>query len=315
MRVLVTGGAGFIGSHTVDALVRDGHQVAVLDDPSTGRREYVSSAVATAFADVGSAEAQAFVASFRPSAVVHLAARISVRDSLSEPVVDARTNVLGTLVLLEACRKAGTSYVLFASSGAIYGTAKSFPIAEDEAAEPLSPYGCAKRAVEMYLGYYQRVQGLRWCSLRYANVYGPRQDPHGEAGVVAIFANRCLAGAPLKINGDGSQRRDYVYVEDVAAANLACLTAHTEGIYNVGTGEETSVTTVADRLLALSGSRAGVVLGPAVAGDPERSSLDATSLALATGWGPRTSLVDGLGKTWEWFRSQAARAERGSELR
>jgi UDP-glucose 4-epimerase len=304
MRVLITGGAGFIGSHTTDVLARAGHEVAVLDDLSTGRPENVCSAAVTVFADVGSMEAKAFVARFRPSALVHMAASISVRDSVADPVADARTNVLGTLALLEACRKAGTSYVLFASTGgAMYGTAKSFPIAEDAAAEPLSPYACAKRTVETYLGYYERVHGLHWCALRYANVYGPRQAPSGEAGVVARFAKRCLAGEPLMINGDGSQTRDYVYVEDVAAANLACLTACTEGIYNVGTGQETSVSAMADRMLMLSGSRGGVIHGPDIAGDAARSCLDATALSLVTGWRPRTSLEVGLAQTWAWFSS------------
>jgi len=304
MRILVTGGAGFIGSHTAEALLRAGHEVAMIDDLSTGKRANVPAGAETLITDIASHEARLLVARFRPEALLHLAAKVSVRASIDDPGLDARTNVLGSLALLEACRRAGTAYALFASTGgAMYGTARTFPIAETAPAEPASPYGCAKLAVEGYLGYYRRVHGLRTCVLRYANVYGPRQDPHGEAGVVAIFAQRCRAGEPLHIHGDGSQTRDYVHVDDVVAANLACLGARMEGVFNVGTGQETSVATLAAGLLALSGSRGGVRHGPERAGDVARSCLDAALLSRATGWRPRLGIRDGLASTWAWFRS------------
>ena len=305
MRVLVTGGAGFIGSHTVDALLAAGHQVGVIDDLSTGKRENVPAAAEAVYADLSSPEAAAFVVRFRPEAALHLAAKVSVRTSIEDPVHDARTNVLGTLALLEACRQAGTRALVFASTGgAMYGTARTFPIPETTPTEPESPYGCAKLAAEGYLGMYRRVHGMTTCALRYANVYGPRQDPHGEAGVVAIFALRCRAGEPLLIHGDGSQTRDYVHVSDVVAANLAALKAGLEGAYNVGTGVESDVSTVARHLLALSGNKAGVRHGPERKGDIPRSALDATRLRAATGWAPRLSLAEGLAQTWAWFRER-----------
>ncbi len=306
MRVLVTGGAGFIGSHTADALLAEGHEVAVIDDLSTGKTENVPVAAQRELSDLGSEAATRFVARFRPEAVLHLAAKVSVRTSIEDPVHDARTNVLGSLALFEACRKAGTRYLLFASTGgAMYGTARTFPIPETAAEEPESPYGCAKRAVEGYLGYYRRVHGLATCVLRFANVYGPRQDPHGEAGVVAIFAQRCRAGEPLLIHGDGSQTRDYVHVSDVVAAILACLKAGLEGIFNVGTGLESDVSTLARHLLELSGSQAGVRHGPERKGDIPRSALDATRLRSAVAWKPQRSLAAGLAETWSWFRARA----------
>jgi UDP-glucose 4-epimerase len=299
----VTGGAGFIGSHLVDGLLANGHEVAVVDDLSTGRKANVAAAAVTRYVDLASEEAARFVASWKPARVFHLAAQVSLRDSVVDPIRDARTNVLGSIALLESLVKLPGSRLVFASTGGgIYGDTDRYPTPESCPVGPLSPYGCAKRAVEEYLGYYRKVRGLRSCSLRFANVYGPRQDPAGEAGVVAIFSGRAVAGRPLRINGDGSQTRDYVYVGDVAQACLLAADREIEGIFNVGTGVETSVTDLAREIRRLASSQVPVEHGPAVAGDAARSCLDASRLESAAGWRPRTSLADGLSRTVDWFR-------------
>jgi UDP-glucose 4-epimerase len=304
MKVVVTGGAGFIGSNIADAFVARGDEVLVIDDLSTGREANIPGAAKLERHDVRSPEASRALVAFRPDVLCHHAAQLDVRVSVGDPCHDADVNVVGSLRLLEACREAGTRRVLFASTGgAIYGEQDVFPCDETHATRPISPYGCAKLAVEHYLYYYAAVHGFRTTSLRYANVYGPRQSPHGEAGVVAIFARKLLSGVVPVINGDGAQTRDFVYVGDVVRANVLALEKELSGSYNVGTGVETSVTTLYDSIRRATGSTAAPKHAPAKLGEQMRSSLDATQLERATGFRPRTELDEGIRATVEYFRT------------
>ncbi len=308
MRALVTGGAGFIGSNLADALIAAGHQVAVLDDLSRGRRSQVPEGAHFVEADVND-DLTTVVSTIRPEVVFHHAAQIDVRRSVSEPLVDTRINVLGMVNLLQACAGSGVRRVVFASSGgAIYGDTALVPTAEDHPLRPASPYGAAKAAAELYGGVYAQLTGLEFVALRYANVYGPRQDPHGEAGVVAIFSRQLLQDQVVTINGDGTQTRDYVYVGDVVTANLEAITAP-PGTYNVGTGVETDVNELYRRLEAVAGITAPALHGPAKAGEQQRSCLDPSRAASALGWRPRTSLDAGLQATVGYFREMLSSSE------
>jgi UDP-glucose 4-epimerase len=308
MRILVTGGAGFIGSHIVDAYIEAGHTVTVVDDLSTGHRDQVHPQAHFYQADVTKADELArIVAAEQPDVVSHQAAQKSVRLSVEDPAADANINILGTLHLLELCRRSGVQHVLFASTGgAIYGDADRIPTPEETPAWPISPYGIAKLTVEHYLYYYQHQYGLTYTALRYANVYGPRQDPHGEAGVVAIFAERLLSGQTAVIYGDGSQTRDYVYVGDVAAANLRALQTRAAGAYNVGTGVETTVNALYAALAEAMGVSRPPQYAPARPGEQGRSALDARRAADTLDWRPRVSLADGLRRTVDHFRRKTA---------
>ncbi len=305
MRVLVTGGAGFIGSNVVDALVDAGHQVRVLDDLSSGKASNVRAGVELSKVDLRDGVAvERVVAEFRPEAVSHQAAQTSVAVSVREPVADAEANVLGSIHLFEACVKHGVARVVFASTGgAIYGEVPEGRRAEvGWREEPLSPYACSKLAVERYLGFYRREHGLNGVILRYANVYGPRQDPHGEAGVVAIFAQRLLAGESLRVNarreaGDAGCVRDYVFVQDVVRANMAALEGRISGTHNVATGVETTTRQIADALAAALGVTPELGFGPRRPGDLERSVL-LPSAEL----GPWTDFDAGIAATAAWFR-------------
>jgi UDP-glucose 4-epimerase len=304
MRILVTGGAGFIGSHIVDAYIEAGHSVAVVDDLSTGHRDQVHPQARFYPADVTKADELArIVAAEKPDVVSHQAAQKSVRLSVEDPAADANINILGTLHLLELCRRSGVQHVLFASTGgAIYGDADPIPTPEETPAWPISPYGIAKLTVEHYLYYYQHQYGLTYTALRYANVYGPRQDPHGEAGVVAIFVERLLSGQTAVIYGDGTQTRDYVYVGDVAAANLRALETRAAGAYNVGTGVETTVNELYAALADAMGVSRPPQYAPPRPGEQRRSALDARRAAGTLDWRPRVSLADGLRSTVGHFR-------------
>ena len=302
MRVLLTGGAGFIGSHVADSLLQRGHDVAVLDDLSSGKRENVPEGAALHEADIRSGCAGVF-RSFRPDALCHLAAQMDVRRSVREPDFDADVNVLGTLRLLQACVEHGVGRVVFASTGgAIYGEQSEFPAREEHPEYPVSPYGVSKLAGERYLNYYRVQHGLSYAALRYANVYGPRQDPHGEAGVVAIFSGNLAAGRPSTIFGTGEQTRDYVYVGDVARANVLALEGEApSGAYNVGTGIETSVNDLYEGLREPTGRDLPPRHGPAKPGEQARSSVDPTKAARELGWKPETDLATGLERTLRFF--------------
>ena len=307
MRVLVTGGAGFIGSHVTDHLLARGHDVAVVDDLSTGKRENVSSGAAFYEVDVRDGRRLAGVfGEFGPEAVSHQAAQMDVRRSVREPDFDAEVNVIGTIRLLESCVGHGVGRVVFASTGgAIYGEQRQFPAAEDHPQYPLSPYGVSKLAGERYLHFYHLQHGIDYAALRYANVYGPRQDPHGEAGVVAIFCGNLAAGQPSTINGSGEQTRDYVYVRDVAQANVLALEngGAPPGAYNIGTGVEASVNDLYGLLLRISGKNLPPEHGPAKPGEQLRSCVDPTLAGRALGWRPEVDLEEGLEKTARYFQA------------
>jgi UDP-glucose 4-epimerase len=304
MKILVTGGAGFIGSHVVDAFVAAGHDVLVVDDLSTGHRENLNPRARFHQLDIQDPRAADLIRAERPDVLDLHAAQMDVRRSVADPLLDARINILGTINLLQAARDAKVRRVLFVSSGgAAYGEQDAFPAPETHPTNPVSPYGVSKRSGELYAYFYQAEYGLPFVALRYANVYGPRQDPHGEAGVVAIFSGRMLRGEPVTINGDGLQTRDYVYVGDVARANLLALESSVTGPLNIGTGVETDVNTLARLLLAAAGSRSEVSHGPAKSGEQRRSVIDCRRAAAELGWRPEVSLADGLRRTVEWFRA------------
>ena len=304
---LVTGGAGFIGSHVVEALLADGHRVLVVDDLSSGKRENVADGAELHVADIRGPEAETLVASSEIDVLVHLAAQMDVRRSVDDPVFDADVNVLGSLRLLEAARRGGVRQVLFASTGgAIYGEQDSFPADESHAERPVSPYGVSKLAVERYLYFYHLTHGLDVTCLRFANVYGERQNPHGEAGVVAIFFDRLLSGQPATINGSGEQTRDFVHVSDVVRAHLAALGRPGFHVYNVGTGVETSVVQLYQGLAQAVGSDLEAQHGPAKPGEQQRSVIDASRLRGELGLPEPLPLREGLARTAAWFRERAA---------
>ena len=307
MRILVTGGAGFIGSHTVDALVERSHEVAILDDLSSGRRGRLNPRARFHQADLRDAGRVAeIMEQERPEAIYHLAAQMDVRRSVADPAFDAGINLVGLLNLMEAARGRGLRRVILASSGgAIYGEQDVFPCDEDHPCRPVSPYGVAKLASERYLFFYRNEYGIEYTALRYANVYGPRQDPHGEAGVVAIFCGRLLKDEPCTIYGDGRQSRDYVYVGDVAAANIAALENQAGGAFNVGTGIETDVNGLYAELAELAGVRKEAVYGAARPGEQRRSVISPGLAGRKLGWNPKISLREGLAATFEYFRSGA----------
>jgi UDP-glucose 4-epimerase len=306
VKILVTGGAGFIGSHVVDAFVGAGHDVAVVDNLATGRPDRVDERATLSVVDVRSTRLGEVFAAERPEVVAHLAAQISVPRSVADPAFDASVNVGGGVNLLECCRRFGVRRIIYSSSGgAAYGDTDVLPTPETHPIRPASPYGVTKTAVEQYLHAWQGLYGISAVSLRYANVYGPRQDPDGEAGVVAIFCRRLLAGEPLVINGDGGQTRDYVYVADVAAANLRALERpRLTGAVNIGTGVETSVNDLVRALGRAAGVRMTATHGPARRGEQRRSCLDAGLARRALGWAPAVPLEEGLARTLDHFRSE-----------
>ena len=310
MKAFVTGGAGFIGSNLVDALIARGDTVEVLDDLSTGKASNLEGALAAGAvlheADLRDGERLAGLAeAFAPDVIFHLAAQIDVRRAVADPAFDAQVNVGGTINVLEAARRAGVPRVVNSSTGgAIYGDAGTIPTPEDHLAAPMAPYGQSKLAAEGYLGLYARLHGLSSVSLRYANVYGPRQDPHGEGGVVAIFCGRLAeGGAPIAF-GDGRQTRDFIYVGDVVSANLAAAATDWAGSCNVGTGTETSVIELADALRALgNGTPFELSYAPARTGEIERSAVDPALAREALGWRAEVALADGLERTLAGVRA------------
>ena len=308
MKVLVTGGAGFIGSHIVDRLLKAGHQVAVVDDLSTGRREFVDPRATLHVADVRTPRLAEVFEAERADAVIHLAAQAEVRRSVEDPALDAAINIGGTLNLLLCCRRYEVGRVVYSSTGgAVYGDTTVLPTPEDQPKRPASPYGISKLVAEHYLACWGALYGVGGIALRYANVFGPRQNPMGEAGVVAIFSHRILHREPITINGDGEQTRDYVYVEDVAEANLRALErTDVSGPVNIGTGVETSVNALLKRLEAAAGVTAEARHGPAKPGEQHRSVLDASAAKRVLGWTPHVTLDEGLRRTVSYFRGARA---------
>lgn len=314
-RALVTGGAGFIGSHVAELLLADGYSVTVLDNLSSGRKENIPAAATFVHADVTTPDATDVIRDGRFDVIAHLAAQIDVRKSVADPIGDATINVLGTLRVVEAVRASGSrTRIIFASTGgALYGDFATPPNAETVPKDPESPYGIAKLSAEYYLTYAARLHGVDTVALRYANVYGPRQDPHGEAGVVAIFCGRVLDGRPVTIFGDGQQTRDYVFVKDVARANVAAARAALPPpgrldarAFNVGTGIETSVTALAAVLGKATGRPVTAEHAPARPGEQLRSSVTIDKAASVLGWRPRTELAEGLAETYTWFAERRA---------
>ncbi len=313
LHILVTGGAGFIGSHVVDGYHRAGHRVTVVDNLSTGRMANLNTRAQFFPADIRSATLDAIFQQGRFDVVNHHAAHIDLRRSVADPWHDAEVNILGTLNLLECALRFAVRQVIFASTGgAVYGDGVPYPTPESHPARPLSPYGVAKLAVEHYLHYYQAVHNLRSVVLRYANVYGPRQDPYGEAGVVAIFAERLLQGEGPVINGDGRQTRDFVFVGDVVRANLLALDDLKEDsvdsdplVVNIGTGQELSVNELFHRLKTFQPSAPEPIYAPPKSGEQRRSVLDPSYAKRTLGWEPLVPLEEGLRETWDWFKERS----------
>ena len=308
--VLVTGGAGFIGSHVADRLVEHGCEVHVLDDLSSGVRENVPDAATFHQMDLRSDEVGPLFEAHKFAALCHLAAQMDVRKSVADPAFDADVNVLGFLNVMEAGRRNGLEKVAFASTGgAIYGEPDPAvndggPQPESHPTLPMSPYGITKLVSEHYLRFYADVHGIDYAAMRFANVYGPRQSPHGEAGVVAIFTQRMLRGEPVTINGEGTQTRDYVFVGDVVRAFVSGLAHDGSGVFNVGTGVETDVNELFRTLNAHTGAGAPETHGPGLAGEQQRSVLDYAHTERELGWSPQVDVTTGLGRTVDWFKAQ-----------
>ncbi|TAN32292.1 NAD-dependent epimerase/dehydratase family protein [bacterium] len=315
MRILVTGGAGFIGSHVVDAYIAAGHSVAVLDNFSTGREGNVNPAAQVHRVDLrDQAEVEKAIATFRPEIVNHHAAQSEVPKSVADPAYDAQVNIVGGLNLLKACADHGVRKVIFSSTGgALYGEPDVVPADEDHPVRPLSPYGTGKYAFEQYLGTFERTFGLTYTVLRYANIYGARQDFYAEEGrVVAIFASRMLAGRPATVDGDGEQARDMLHVGDVATANLAALEKGAGGTFHISTGIPVTINDLYRKLALLTGYKVPPNHGPARKGDVYRIALDNTRARNGLGWEPRVNLEEGLSLTVDYFREQVAAARSDS---
>jgi len=303
MKILVTGGAGFIASHIVDRFIEEGHEVVVVDNLSTGQRRNVNAAANFYNADIQGRWLERVFRRERPAVVCHHAAQIDVRRSVQDPFFDAQVNVMGTLKVFQNAVKYGVRKVIFASSGgAVYGESQSLPVSEDHPTRPTSPYGINKAIGDEYLRYFRDSWGLEYVSLRYANVYGPRQDGNGEAGVVGIFSQKMLNGDQPVINGNGRQTRDFIYVDDIVEANVAALTKTAHGIYNVGTGQETTINELFGILAKLINPAVREVHGPAKKGEQQRIALDAGRLQRELEWETKVPLQDGLAKTVEYYR-------------
>jgi UDP-glucose 4-epimerase len=308
MRTLVTGGAGFIGSHLVDLLVEEGHQVTVIDNLASGKRENVAAPVGFYDADIRDPKITPILLTERPEVVFHEAAQMSVKASTDDPIYDAQVNVLGLLNVLNACVAAGVRKIVFASSGATYGNPSYLPIDEEHPQRPASPYGITKLVAEHYLKYYALDHGLRYTALRYGNVYGPRQDTHGEAGVVAWFSRRLLRGEVPTIHWDGEQVRDYVYVGDVARANVLAAEAGDDACLGIGTGVGTSVNQVFQTMCEILRVQVTPRRAPRRPGDLRTAYFAVDRADARLGWKPRVSLRDGLAATLEFYRAEAGLA-------
>lgn len=308
MKIMVTGGAGFIGSHVVDTFVSNGHEVVVVDDLSTGRRSNLNPAATFYKVDIRSPEMEEIFEKERPQVVDHHAAQMDVRRSVEDPLFDADVNVMGSIKLIEMARKYDVErFIYISTGGAVYGEPEYLPCDEDHPINPICPYGASKHTVEHYLFMYQELYDLEYIVLRYPNVYGPRQDPHGEAGVVAIFSGQMLKGAPVIINGDGDQERDFVYVGDCARANLLALkTEKTNTIFNLGYGVGTTINEIYDNLKDITDYQLTAEHGPPKAGETRRIFLEANKASEYLDWKPSIGLKDGLSETVNYFREVEA---------
>ena len=305
MKILVTGGAGFIGSHIVDAYLADGHDVTVVDDLSTGKKRNLTGKARLVKADVRDPNLSTLFAESRFEVVNHLAAQIDVRKSVQDPFFDASLNILGTLRMLECGRSYGVRKFIFSSTGgALYGECPSAPADEECSARPESPYGFSKATAERYIQFYGSLYRLPYTILRYANVYGPRQDPHGEAGVVAIFAAKLLVKEPVTIYGSGSQERDYIFVSDVVAANVVALTGGENACFNIGTGTATSVNALYKKMASLEKGAPAPVYAPARNGELARSVLNIGRAQKILAWKPKVTLDQGIRDTLGYFQQQ-----------
>jgi UDP-glucose 4-epimerase len=313
MKILVSGGAGFIGSHVVDAYLAAGHTVAVIDNLSSGKRENLNTGATFYKEDIRSEQISDIFEKESFDVINHLAAQIDLRNSVEDPLYDAQVNILGSLNLFQHAVRFDIKKIIFSSTGgAIYGEQDVFPADEEHPIRPLSPYGVAKLTVEKYLYFYQQTYGLCTINLRYANVYGPRQDPHGEAGVVAIFTQRLLSGRECLIHGDGKQTRDYVYVGDVVAANLLALEQGTSDTFNIGTGIETDVNEIFGHLNTFTGAGVEPVHGPAKLGEQRRSVIDPGKAKRILGWEPKVPMEEGMKETVRFFKGKSD-GEKGEE--
>jgi len=305
MKIMVTGGAGFIGSHIVNAYIDAGHDVVIIDDLSSGEMSFVNPKAMFYQLNIHSPDVKTILEKEKISAINHHAAQISVSESVSDPLFDANSNIIGTLQLLQNAVSLKIDKFVFASTGgAMYGKQTVFPANEEHPCHPLSPYGISKLCAEKYINYFRTQHGLNTTVLRYSNVYGPHQDPHGEAGVVAIFCQRLMEGLPPVICGDGEQTRDFISVRDVAQANIIALDSKCEGTFNVGTGKETSVNFLTKELLKVSGITISTKHSPARKGEQRRSSIDSEKLLKNFGWKPCVSLEEGLFETINYFKNK-----------
>ena len=303
MKILVTGGAGFIGSNVADGFIWEDHAVTIIDNLSTGRKSNVNKRARFFKVDIRSVVIDKIFEKVKPDVLCHHAAQIDVRKSTVDPIFDADVNIIGTLNLLNACVKHKVKKVIFASTGgAIYGEQDYFPADENHPANPLSPYGVTKLTIEKYLYFYHETYGIDYVSLRYANVYGPRQNPLGEAGVVAIFTEKLLTDKQTIINGDGTQTRDFVFVQDVVQSNLLALDYPQSDIFNIGTGIEIDINCIFRILKEKTGSNQKEIHGPAMLGEQERSVLNYSKAEKILGWKPKNSLEEGIGKTVEFYQ-------------
>ncbi len=307
MKILVTGGAGFIGSHVADALIAAGHEVVIVDNLSTGRESNLNPKAKFIKMDIRDPRLDEVFAAERPEIVDHHAAQTAVSRSVAEPLFDTEVNINGSINLLECARRRGVrKFIYISTGGAVYGEPEYLPCDEDHPINPICPYGASKHTVEHYLFMYKELYGLDYTVLRYANVYGPRQDPHGEAGVVAIFAGRMLRGQPVTINGSGEQERDFVYVGDCARANLLALGDGRSGIFNISVGLGTNINHICAELTAITGYRLAPNYGPPKPGETFRIYLDVARASRDLGWTPEVPLSVGLMRTVEYFRRQGA---------
>ncbi|MFH1548804.1 MAG: NAD-dependent epimerase/dehydratase family protein [Candidatus Omnitrophota bacterium] len=303
MKILVTGGAGFIGSNVADRYVADGHDVVVIDNLSNGKKENLNPGAKFYQIGIESEELPNVFKKEKPDIVNHHAAQVNLRKSVEDPAFDANVNITGSLKLFQQCAKHNVKKIIFASSGGgAYGEYKNFPPNENHPLQPFSPYGIAKISVEMYLCFYSAAYGLDYTLLRYANVYGPRQSPLGEAGVVAVFTNAMLNNKTVTINGDGTQTRDYVYVDDVAEANAISLFKGDRGVFNIGTGVETNVNELAGKLRDLAGYKLGIKHGLPIPGEQKRSVIDPLKAKKELNWNSSVLLDSGISKTVDWFK-------------